>query len=49
MDVMEVAGWAALSRVAVLAWAVTANLLIPDHDAEGVRLWQSETFGADSR
>ena len=40
---------AAASRVAVLVWAVVANLLIPDHNAEGVRLWHAETFATKSR
>lgn len=44
MAIARIAAEAAASRVAVLVWAVVANLLIPDHEAEGVRLWHAETF-----
>lgn len=44
MAIARIAAEAAASRMAVLVWAVVANLLIPDHEAEGVRLWHAETF-----
>lgn len=49
MTLLRIAAEAAGSRVAVLAWAVAANLMIPDHAAEGVRVWHAEIFNTESR
>jgi hypothetical protein len=39
-----VAAEAAASRIAVVCAAIAANLALPDHEAEGVRLWQQDYF-----